>query len=122
LKKTRRIEITAFRHQVTIDSGKQNRTDADSVTPSGVESRRNFAAIDRFTTDLGAVCGAGLGPERAGELVSPGRALIESENGSGTSIAARRNTLYAKLLRGLGLSLKKLKPNQSAPSGAEMDS
>jgi transcriptional regulator of acetoin/glycerol metabolism len=111
LKRTRRIEITAFRRQVTIYSGDEYRINANDPSPSRDESRPNIEANDRRTIDLGEGCDATLDAARAGELSLLTEALIESEGN--TSVAARRlgfsrGSFYSQL-RKLGLSLRQLK-------------
>jgi DNA-binding NtrC family response regulator len=111
LKKTRRIEITAFRRQVTIYSGDEHRIDANDPSPSRDESRPNIDAADRLTIDLGERRDASLDDARAGELVLLAEALIESEGK--TSVAAQklgvnRSSFYSKL-RSLGLSITNVK-------------
>ena len=111
MKKTRRIEITAFRRQVTIYSGDEHCVDATDPSPSRDESRPNIDAADRLTIDLGERRDASLDDARAGELASLVEALLES--GGKTSVAARhlglsRSTFYSKL-RSLGLSITNVK-------------
>ena len=110
MKKTRRIEITAFRRQVTIYSGDEHWKNANDLSPSCDESRPNTDGSD-LTIDLGVGCDATLNAARAGELVLLAEALIESEGK--TSVAAKklglsRSTIYSKLRR-LGLPLRQLK-------------
>jgi transcriptional regulator with GAF, ATPase, and Fis domain len=110
LKKTRRIEITAFRRQVTIYSADEHCVDANDLLPSRDESRPNIDAADRLTIDLGERRDASLDDARAGELASLVEALLES--GGKTSVAARRLSLsqsgFHSKLRSLGLSMRNL--------------
>jgi len=111
LKRTRRIEITAFRRQVTIYSGDEHRIDANEPLPSRAESWPNIEANDRRTIYLGEGRDASLNAARAGELSLLAEALIKSEGN--TSVAARglglsRGNFYSQL-RKLGLSLRQLK-------------
>ena len=111
MKKTRRIEITAFRRQVTIYSGDEHWKNANDLSPSRDESRPNTDGTDRLTIDLGVDCDAALNAARAGELVLFAEALMESEGK--TSVAAKklglsRSSFYWKLRR-LGLPLRQLK-------------
>jgi DNA-binding NtrC family response regulator len=111
LKKTRRIEITAFHRQVTIYSGDKHCVDATDLLPSRDESRPNIDVADRLTIDLGERRDASLDDARAGELPSLVEALLES--GGKTSVAAQklgvnRSSFYSKL-RSLGLSITNVK-------------
>ncbi|HAF25269.1 MAG TPA: hypothetical protein DCK93_20575 [Blastocatellia bacterium] len=105
-----RIEITAFRRQVTIYSGEEPCTDANDLSPSRDESRPNTDGTDRLTIDLGEGCDASLNAARAGELALLAEALLESEGQ--TSVAARRLSLsqsgFHSKLRSLGLSMRNL--------------
>jgi DNA-binding NtrC family response regulator len=108
LKKTRRIEITAFRRQVTIYSADEPCKNANELLPSRDESRPNTDGTDRLTIDLGERCDASLNAARAGELALLAEALLESEGQ--TSVAARRLSLsqsgFHSKLRSLGLSMR----------------
>jgi DNA-binding NtrC family response regulator len=110
LKKTRRIEITAFRRQVTIYSGDEHWKNANDLSPSRDESRPNTDGTDRLTVELGVGCDAALNAARAGELALLAEALLESEGQ--TSVAARRLSLsqsgFHSKLRSLGLSMRNL--------------
>jgi hypothetical protein len=78
LKRTRRIEITAFRRQVTIYSGDEHRIDANDPSPSRAESWPNIEANDRRTIDLGEGRDASLNAARARELALLAEALIST--------------------------------------------
>ena len=111
MNKRRRIEITAFRRQVTIYSGNEQWKNANDPLPSRDESRPNIDPTDRLMIDFGEGCDATLDAARAGELSLLAEALIESEGN--TSVAARRlglnrSSFYSQL-RKLGLSLRQLK-------------
>jgi Response regulator containing CheY-like receiver, AAA-type ATPase, and DNA-binding domains len=112
MKKTRRIEITAFRRRVTVYTGNERSNDANGPSPSGAESWQSIEPSDRPTIDLGAICNATLDTTRVDKVCFPGKASRESEGNS--SIAAekfglKRSGLYKKL-RSLGLSIRNLKP------------
>ena len=111
MKRTRRVEITAFRRQVTIYCGDEHRIDAHDPSPSRDESRPNIDATDRLMIDLGEGRDAILDAARAGELSLLAEAVIES--GGNTSVAVRRLGLsrgsFYSQLRKLGLSLRQLK-------------
>jgi transcriptional regulator of acetoin/glycerol metabolism len=111
MKKRRRIEITAFRRQVTLDVGVQDRTNSDDLS-SHREKALNDATTTRLTKiDFTASQPAVADVLRSGELASLVKALLESEGN--TSVAARRLGLsrisFYSQLRKLGLSLRQLK-------------
>jgi transcriptional regulator of acetoin/glycerol metabolism len=111
MNKRRRIEITAFRRQVTLDEGVQDRTSSDDPS-SHREKRSNDAATTRLTKiDFAASQLAVADVLRSGELASLVKALLESEGN--TSVAAKRLGLsrssFRSQLRKLGLSLRQLK-------------
>ena len=65
MKKTRRIEITAFRRQVTICSDDHDTVDAHASSPACVGLSLNTGTADRQTMDSGEGCHAPLNATRA---------------------------------------------------------
>jgi len=111
LKKTRRIEITAFRRQVTVYSDDHPRADANNVSPSRNKSWPNIEANDRLSIDIGQDCVASLDAGRAGEWPLLAEALIESEGKRGLAVPRLgivRTILYSRR-RYLGVLLRRLK-------------
>ena len=111
LKKTRRIEITAFRRRVTIYSGDARPPGASDPWPPGVESSLNVGVDNQLTICLNERCDTSLDTARAGELASLAAAVIESEgktSGAAHRFGLRCSTFYAKL-RSLGLPFKRLR-------------
>jgi len=65
LKKTRRIEITAFRREVTICSDDHDPVDAHASSQSGAGWSLNTGTPNRQTLDSGEGCDAPLNAARA---------------------------------------------------------
>lgn len=111
MKKTRRIEITAFRRQVTVYSADE-RSEADNGrSPSGAEIWQSIDVSDRPTIDLGEICKATLDTTRIDKVGFPRKAFPESEGNSSIAVeklGAKQHRLYRKL-RSLGLSIRNLK-------------
>jgi len=106
LKKTRRIEITAFRRQVTICSDDYDTVDAHASSPSCVGLSLNTGTADRQTIDSGAGCDARLNAARANvDLLV--KALRESERNRGR---------FSSRLGSLGHLIRSLKTNFNALS------
>jgi hypothetical protein len=111
MKKTRRIEITTFRRQVTVYSGDERSEDASGPSPSVAESWQSIDASDRPTIDLGEICNATLDTTRVDKVGFPGKAFRESEGNSriaAEKFGLKQSGLYRKL-RSLGLSIRNLK-------------
>jgi transcriptional regulator of acetoin/glycerol metabolism len=111
LRKRRRIEITAFRRQVTVYAGVQDRTRSDDPSSHREKPLNDAGTTRRTKTDFAASQLPVVDVARSGELASLVKALLESEGN--TSVAARRlglsrSSFYSQL-RKLGLSLRQLK-------------
>ena len=100
MKKTRRIEITAFRRQVIVYSADESSEAANGRSPSGAESFRSIDVSDRPTIDLGEICKVTLDTSRIDKVGFPG---IAAEK-----LGVKQHRLYRKL-RSVGLSIRNLK-------------
>ena len=109
MKKTRRIQITAFRRHVTVYSGNERSEDANDPSPSSAESWQWIDASDQPPIDLAG--NAILDTTRVDKVDFPGKAFRESEVNS--SIASKnlglRQRRLCRKLRSLGLSIRNLK-------------
>ena len=101
MKKTRRIEITAFRRQVTICSDDHDPVDAHAFSPSCAALSLNTGAANREAMDSGEGCDASLNAVRANvELLV--KAFRESEG--------NRSRFYSRLCS-LNHLIRSLKTN-----------